>query len=144
MAATGEGRELTRKQRAFVEEYLRDVQKPVAECVLAAGYKTKNPHVIGNQLLKIPLVQRAIEEKRAELERDLRVDRRYVIKGLQQIADECRTAAKWDPGAANRALELLGKTKGMFIDKKEMSGQITVTTRLEELMGGAERPEDGE
>ena len=40
---------------------------------------------------------------------------------------------KWEPASANRALELIGKHIGMFVEKIEHSGTIGSTSKLKDI-----------
>ncbi len=95
-----------------------------------------------------PHVQKRLRELAEESAREAAVDAAYVIKNLvrnvsvcmgdkqvsqrikRQNSDEVITieVTQRDPAQANRALELLGKSIGMFIDRKEISGSLEVDT----------------
>ena len=81
-----------------------------------------------------------------DVEEDRKVDKKFVLTRLARIADFCSQTIKEefftksgdviakvkmrDPSAAIKALELLGKTEAMFIDKKE----IAVDKNMAELI----------
>lgn len=134
---------LTAKQKRFVSEYLIDLN--ATQAAIRAGYSEKTAAVIGAENLKKPniadAVQQAMEkrEKRAEISQD------EVIQDLRELRDICmgRKAIKvmtivknaregtaepvetegkmFEPAAANRSLELLGKHLNMFTDKVDLS-----------------------
>jgi len=68
---------LTKLQRAFVDEYLKSPNLNGAECVRRAGYKTKYPEKIANQLLDNTRVLKEIAKarisriKRTEITQDM-------------------------------------------------------------------------
>lgn len=48
------------------------------------------------------------------------VSKSWIMESLKQVAERSMTEAELNPAGANRALELLGKELGMFIDRKEV------------------------
>lgn len=136
------------KDVRFCHEYLLD-QNPF-ESAKRAGYAEKNgeAHNAAARLMEDPNAVYLIhslagaqgiklemdQEDDVEEERD--VDKNFIITRLARIADFNSQTIKEefftksgdviskvkmrDPSAAIKALELLGKTKAMFIDKKEV------------------------
>jgi phage terminase small subunit len=114
---------------------------------IAAGY-TSNPNsaaVGANTLLKNAKITARIDELVAERDmmaiksvqeavQALAIDREWVMgllkenaeRALQRVpvrdAEGSVVEYKYDGAVANRALELLGKEMGMFIDRKEIGG----------------------
>lgn len=112
------------------------------EAYVIAGY---SPHVSNpSKLAKHPLVSARLAEilsARAELERaatekaaeSLSIDKAWIMARLKENAERAMQAEqardhdgnpigdfKYEGAVANRALELLGKELGMFIDRKEV------------------------
>lgn len=78
------GKKLTRKQRAFVYEYLVDFN--ASKAALRAGYSEKSAAKIGSQLLEKTGVKEAIEEGLQERKKNLEVTAEKVINELSMIA----------------------------------------------------------
>lgn len=103
---------LTSKQKAFVQEYLIDLN--ATQAARRAGYK--NPE-IGRQLITNHNVSSAIQAALKAREKRTEVTQDYVIAKLREIVEK---AASDSPDSelkyANkiRALELLGKHTGAF------------------------------
>lgn len=132
---------LTDKQAAFVREYLVDLN--ATQAAIRAGYSERTASRIGPQLLGKTWVREAIEKAQAKRARRVEVTQDYVLsnlvevvertmqrapvldrKGEQVTDEEGRAVWTFDAKGANRALELLGKHLGIFMDKvkAEVSG----------------------
>lgn len=143
-AVTAGGRKLTPKQKAFVQEYLIDLN--ATQAAIRAGYSQKTASSVGAENLRKPQIQKLIQEAQNKRSERTEVTQDYVIEELFKMVRICSgqeevelteiikdtmnntvethlTVQKvLEPSAANRALELLGKHLGMFKDKVELSG----------------------
>ena len=122
--------ELTPKQRAFIAEYLIDIN--ATQAAIRAGYSKRTAMVQASRLLKNVKVAAAVEQGRAERMERTEIDQDWVIRGLVENCNRAMEAvpvldAKGEPtgqytyngAVANRALELVGRHLGMFIDRSE-------------------------
>jgi phage terminase small subunit len=109
-------RGLTPKQRRFVQEYLVDLC--ATQAAIRAGYSAKTATELGYQLLQHPSVQTEIVAAQATRAERTKVDQDWVIEQLIKVYQTSMEAPSLNLGAANRALELLGKHQGMFVDRK--------------------------
>jgi phage terminase small subunit len=140
MASSGEDRELTAKQEAFVEEYL--VDRNATQAAIRAGYSQKTAADIGRQLLRKTPVREAIDARQAQISKKLRIDAEWVER---QLVRNHREAHKGQPivnnegevvgyrkdlAASNKALELLGRRTGGFVEQK----QLNVNVSFEDLV----------
>lgn len=116
---------LTRKQQAFVDEYIKD--KNATRAAKAAGYSENRASELGYQLLQKTTVSQAIREK------------------LGEVAQECkRTATDWlndvltikqqaiqdgNLKDALKALDMEGKYLGIYTEKNEttLSGGLEIS-----------------
>lgn len=136
---------LTDKQKRFVEEYLIDLN--ATQAAIRAGYSEDTAYSQGQRLLKNVEVKAAISEAQNKRAERVNVTQDDVINGLleviaismgkQKITETELSKADgsivpvdvekscFEPHAANKALELLGKHLGMFKDKVEVSGAVT-------------------
>lgn len=129
------------RQVQFIVEYLKDGN--ASRAALAVGYKSKG---IGAALLKRPGIKYEVERQLEMIQKAARVSKTYVVSKLVDVAERSMTAEpvmmrgedgkmvesgeyQFDSTGANRALELLGKTLGIFLDKS-----VTVTMTLEQLV----------
>ncbi len=119
---------LTPKQARFVEEYLIDLNATAA--AKRAGYSERTAYAQGQRLLKNVEIAAAIQKAQEARSERTRIDQDWVIErlvGVYEASMEARPVCDkngeekgftFNPTAANRALELIGKHKGMFIDRK--------------------------
>ncbi len=125
---------MTEKQEQFVREYLIDLN--ATQAAIRAGYSVKTAYRIGANLLQKSSVREAIEKAQAERAKRVELTADYVLDGLREVAERCRQAEpvldrkgnptgeyQFDSGGANRALELLGKHLGLFVERKELTGK---------------------
>lgn len=113
---------LTARERQFVKEYL--VDNNAAAAYIRAGYASKSPNsskVNACRLLQKPTVAAALEAARTKLADSTERNAAWVLERLGTIVDRCMTE-EFNPAGANKALELIGKHFGMFVNKHEVAG----------------------
>ena len=115
------------KHEIFAQELANG--KNATEAYVLAGYSEnrgnastlKQSEIISNRvnelLAKRDEMARKATEKAAER---LSIDREWVMAELIEIAQAAKSSEDYAP--ANKALELLGKELGMFIERKEVGG----------------------
>ena len=120
--------DLTPKQARFVEEYLLDLN--ATQAAIRAGYSAKTAEVQGSRLLGNAKIAAAVKKAQEARSERTRIDQDWVIErlvGVYEASMEARPVCDkngeekgftFNPTAANRALEVSGKHKGMFIDRK--------------------------
>lgn len=132
---------LTDKQKRFVEEYLIDLN--ATQAAIRAGYSEETARQIGAENLSKPVIQEAIQQAQNKRSERTQITQDDVLNGLleviamstgKKIVTETDVAknengelvgfdiakTKFEPAAANKALELLGKHLGMFKDKVDL------------------------
>ena len=136
----GRARKLTDKQQIFVDEYLVDLN--ATQAAIRSGYSKKTAQEQSARLLSNVMVSAAIEKARKERQERTHVEQDDVIKGAMELLDKSlgrvpveRTAIvdgvplpyegkDFSPSGAGKALELLGKHLGMFVDKSETKVEL--------------------
>lgn len=114
MSGPAGGRDLTDKQRAFVAEYLLDLNGAAA--ARRAGYSAKTASEQAAQMLRMPKVLAAVQAgqqaraKRTELTAD------WVLAELRGVVEQPSASA----GARVKALELLGRHVGMWVPRSPL------------------------
>ncbi|WP_185643538.1 hypothetical protein [Burkholderia sp. Bp8990] len=105
----------------------------------AGAHYEKKPHV----LARIDVLRREISERAIQA---VSLDRQWVLKRLMTVAERCMQAEpvlkngestgeyKFDSAGANRALELLGKELGMFVERKQVDLNPLTQMSDEDLM----------
>ena len=123
--------ELTPKQARFVEEYLLDLN--AAAAARRAGYSEKHADSIAAQLLSKTKVFEAVQSAIAARSAKAEITAEYVLENLKRLSERCMSEEEFAPSAAARALELLGKHLGLFSDRVELSGSLSVLGVLGDL-----------
>ena len=130
---------LTPKQRAFVEEYLIDLNATAS--AKRAGYSQRTAYSIGEENLRKPEIQKAIAEAQKARAERVKLTQDYVINDLMEIVERCMEREAFNAIGAIRALELLGKHLGMFRERVEMGVSITPAEILAAVREDRERNE---
>lgn len=101
---------LNDKQRLFVEEYLVDLN--ATQAAIRAKYGEKGAHTQGWRLLRNVEVAKAVRLGLADMAERCHLSQAWVREGLKRNVRKA-----WDKDelpAANRGLQLLGQSLGMF------------------------------
>ena len=153
-------RELNDKQKVFVQEYIVDFN--AAAAARRAGYSVKNADRIGLKLVKKSLVSTAIDKELKKRNWRTEITAEEIIKDLIEVKSVCMqkvyvrdsdgnivkdidgnpVTAFMNTKEGNKALELLGKHRGLFSDTKvDVSGGLKITVAYED---SAEEKDDGD
>lgn len=148
---------LTDKQKRFVEEYLIDLN--ATQAAIRAGYSEQTAYSIGQRLLKKVEVQEAIQQAQNKRSERTQITQDEVIRRLIENVDISMGKKAtvitipsksengevvgndvaqfvYEPSAANKALELLGKHLGIFKDGVDItSGGKPLQPTIIELVG---------
>ena len=131
---------LTAKQRAFVDEYLIDLN--ATQAAIRAGYSQKTATETGYENLRKPHIQIAVEAALAKRSDRTEISADYVIGNIVETIERCKQAKPvvdrkgapvlvetaegeivpaytFEAGAVLRGSELLGKHLGMFVERTE-------------------------
>jgi hypothetical protein len=155
---------LNYRQILFVAEYMVDGHAGPA--AIRAGYSPKSSVQQGVALLKNPSVAESIREKTAEkvariAEREELTDARLADEGrvtvpwvrglLYSTAERCQAEDAYMPAQVLRAAELAGKHLSMFVDRVDVTANVTFNINLtgagghlEHQAGGIIDVEEGE
>lgn len=145
---------MTRKQRRFVAEYLKDQNG--TQAAIRAGYAHKSAAEQASRMLTKDKIKAAVEAGLKKAEDDAGVSAAWILTSLKEVANRCMQKVpvmvrdpsdgkliqdtdpetgeglwEFDSSGANRSLELLGKNKSLFVDNVKHSGSIS----LEKLLG---------
>lgn len=137
-------KKLTPKQELFVQEYLKDLN--ATQAAIRAGYSENTARAIGQENLTKPVIKAAVEKAMSERVERIQVDQDYVLRVITETIERCMQAAPvrdaqgnpvmvetpdgevvpayaFNPQAVLKGAELLGKHKGMFVEKREVTGK---------------------
>jgi phage terminase small subunit len=122
------------KRQKFVAEYLKDFNG--TQAAIRAGYSEKGADVQGSRLLGNVRIQQEIQEFKDKASEKALVEVEYIITSLVEVAQRCMQKEevrdsegnptgewKFEHAGANRALELLGKYRGIFADKLDVTSK---------------------
>ncbi|KEO92120.1 hypothetical protein EH31_05485 [Erythrobacter longus] len=111
---------MTPKQKAFVREYLVDLN--ATQAAIRAGYSKRTAHVIGHENLKKPEIAAAIEVAMDQRTKRTEITADYVLEGIKDTIERCRGEGEaFNPAQALKGFELLGKHLKMFTNKAEVA-----------------------
>ena len=114
---------LTDKQEMFCQHYV--ASNNGAESAGKAGYTGNNLAVQASRLLTQDKIQNRVNELRKVALEKVEAEQIDVMRLLSNIARE-ENDHKYNVNARLKALELIGKAQGIFIDKKEIKSESTV------------------
>ena len=132
-------RELTGKQKAFVAEYLVDLN--ATQAVIRAGYSSKrNADKIGSQLLGNTRVYAAIQDAMAARESRTEITQDYVLVKIRDTIERCSGEDEFNPQSIMKGCELLGKHLGLFErDNRQRNPADAVAAVIAEIQANSKR-----
>lgn len=140
MASSGD------RWRMFAQEYLVDLNG--TQAAIRAGYAPEAAGRDAHRLLRTKRVSAEVSRLMSERMERVKIDQDFVVSKLLEVSERCmqaRPVMVWDRSekrhvqdtdengnsiwtfdstGANRALELLGKHLGIFVNKIETSGEV--------------------
>lgn len=108
---------LTEKQKAFVREYLVDLNATAA--AKRAGYSEKTAYSVGNENLTKPEISKAIQKAMQERQERTQVTQDMVVQEISKVAfKDAADFAESELKYANKlkALEMLAKHLGLYAE----------------------------
>ena len=119
---------LTARQQRFVDEYLKDLN--ATQAAIRAGYAAKTANANAARMMVNDGIQEAIEARQQTRVERVELEQDWVVNELRKVAQRCLPVEDDDgKPVANivnvgvKALELLGRHQGIFIDKREITGK---------------------
>lgn len=123
MSGGGKQVSLNQQQYKFCEAYLSCENG--TEAAIQAGYAPAAAHVQSSRLLKSDKVKTYLEKVRRESAELARIDESFILRG---IAKECSDES---PAIRLKALELLGRAKGLFTADQSAKGGQQISFSLD-------------
>lgn len=123
-------RVLTQNQESFCLAYLKTESASDAYRESHPGSKIKpeSVHVAAARLMARPEVRRRIEELRKPAIEAAALTLESHLDELGKIRDEAKAAGQYGPAAAAEASR--GKAAGLYKERVEHSGKVTVNVRI--------------
>ena len=135
------------KQQRFVEEYLKDLN--ATQAAIRAGYSPHTAQEQSSRLLSNVIIQKAVESAKNRRSNRINITQDQVLAKLMQIEKEAGHDGQHTPRV--QAVKLLGIHIGMFGEKLEVKGTLTLADiserarRFREAEKDRERePKDGQ
>lgn len=116
---------LTPKQQRFVDEYLIDLN--ATQAAIRAGYSEKTSYSIGQENLNKPEIILAIEKRQSKLQAKTEITQEWVLQKYMELIEGA------DDSVKKGALDSVGKHLGMFKDKLEISGGLSIESVLKDI-----------
>lgn len=123
------------KHRRFCEEYLKDSNG--AQAAIRAGYSERTAKVQASRLLTNVDLKSYIKERQKELDNDAGFTREKILNALFENHNIARSLEQTN--ASNKALELIGKAIGLFVEKQEVEHSGTIGQNIIRI-GGQDIP----
>ena len=120
---------MTRRQKLFVKEYLKDLN--ATQAAIRAGYSERTAGSLGQRLLKNVEIQKAIQKAMKKRERNTEITAERVLKEIAAIAF-APIDDKLNYRDKIKALELLGKHQALFVDRVEHSGEVNIVVDIDD------------
>ena len=149
---------LTEKQKQFCYEYLVDYNGTKA--ATRSGYSEKTACSQANRLLRNVEVLACVRKLQEEKTQRLIVTPAWVVQKLVDVTEKAMQAVpvmqydyeekellptgeyEFDSRGATKALELIGKHLGMFVEKIETKQTVTVVSKLDSILDELKDTED--
>jgi phage terminase small subunit len=141
VASRGKVRKLTAKQARFVVEIAVDGN--ATRAYKASGFTAKNDGVAAtsaSRLLRNAQVAAAIAAQQEKIADKLEINAEWVAKQLVRNHERAHESDKPDLHASNRAIELLGKHCGMFVDKSELEVKFSLASLVAKAVAPKDEP----
>lgn len=130
-------RPLTQSQRAFAQGLIegKSMRQAYRDAYPNAQAQDQTISAQASKLIKDPRIQRLVqaswEETQESLAEDMAASRRYVMRQLVALSKQAK-----QEGSRLKALELLGRSAGMFRDQQQAAPQsVTAEVLKRELAG---------
>ena len=120
---------LTDRQQRFVTEYLVDLNG--TQAAIRAGYSEKTAQPCSARLLSKAMVKDAVASGLAKRSERVEITQDYVLTGIRSNVERCQGEDGYNPQAALKGLELLGRHLAMFTDKTINKTTIETMTDAE-------------
>lgn len=126
---------LSDKQALFCREYLIDLN--ATQGAIRAGYSKRSAMQIGEENLRKHDIQAEIQRLIADRSQRTEITADYVLKKIQSLveATSAEGESQYNPQAALRGCELLGKHLSLWTDKVQHSGEVDLNMLIEVNFG---------
>jgi phage terminase small subunit len=121
---------LTDKQVKFINEYMIDMNATAAYGRAGYAAEGNSAEASASRLLRNVKIQQEINKRQQKLQEESGMSVKWVLEQYQTIITDNIAV---DPAVAKGALDSVAKHYGMFKDKIEITGTLSVEKLLEQL-----------
>ncbi len=137
---------MTKKEKMFVDAYVKDIKRNQTAAAIAAGYSEKTAPQAASRLMKKDEIKQAIDERLKELHEQNTAQANEVIEFLTAVmrgesvdnipifvGDGFQKLTEGKPPAKDRlrAAEMLGKYYALFTDKLNVDGDMDYSIKID-------------
>ena len=137
---------MTKKEKMFVDAYVKDIKRNQTAAAIAAGYSEKTAPQAASRLMKKDEIKQAIDERLKELHEQNTAQANEVIEFLTAVmrgenvdnipifvGDGFQKLTEGKPPAKDRlrAAEMLGKYYALFTEKLNVDGDMDYNIQID-------------
>lgn len=137
---------MTKKEKMFVDAYVKDIKRNQTAAAIAAGYSEKTAPQAASRLMKKDEIKQAIDERLKELHEQNTAQANEVIEFLTAVmrgenvdnipifvGDGFQKLTEGKPPAKDRlrAAEMLGKYYALFTEKLNVDGDMDYSIKID-------------
>jgi len=125
--------EITKKQKSFADEYLKDYNGKQA--AIRAGYSEKSAENQASRMLSYAKVAEYLGKRQIEKEKKIGITIEAIIDELKEVGFGIVDGDKLKMNDKIKALELLGKHLGMFSESKDKETEVNIQVQVLTING---------
>ena len=119
---------ITKKQKSFADEYLKDYNGKQA--AIRAGYSEKTAENQASRMLRLVKVAEYLGKRQIEKEKKIGITIEAIIDELREVGFGVVDGEKLKMNDKIKALELLGKHLGMFSENKDKETEVNIMVQV--------------
>jgi len=120
--------EITKRQKSFADEYLKDYNGKQA--AIRAGYSEKTAENQASRMLRLVKVAEYLGKRQIEKEKKIGITIEAIIDELKEVGFGIVDGDKLKMNDKIKALELLGKHLGMFSESKDKETEVNILVQV--------------
>lgn len=120
--------EITKRQKNFADEYLKDYNGKQA--AIRAGYSEKTAENQASRMLRLVKVAEYLGKRQIEKEKKIGITIEAIIDELKEVGFGIVDGDKLKMNDKIKALELLGKHLGMFSESKDKETEVNILVQV--------------
>lgn len=136
---------ITQKVGKFIDFFV--ISGNATDAALKAGFAERSARQQASRMLTYANIKKIIEEKNAKISEELLITAKELRQDLIEVKERCMEAVEvkdkkgkglgfcvFDAKGATRAIELLGRDVGAFIERKELKVDKEINVYIEDYI----------